>query len=153
MHDGSIVPSGSFDPTLAVFRGIGPGAILPDVAFFNDDGTCPPANVDPNTLLCLDSILDLRNLSAGFYTIILTVSGNFPMAALAGSGTLGDGFTSGGFYDEPSVARYSLDVIVTPVPEPAAAALVASGIALAWIGVRAGRRITSVINPSGETVK
>jgi hypothetical protein len=117
-HDGIFVPSGSFDPTVTLFAGSGPGAIFRDAKFFNDDGTCPPANADPGTLLCLDSVLNLDALDAGTYTIVLTVAGNAPVAVNLGSGLLGDGFEGSGLFDEPPVTRYVLDVVTTTVPEP-----------------------------------
>jgi len=117
-HDGTVVPSGSFDPTITLFLGFGPGAVLLDTSYFNDDGTCPPANPDPATLLCLDSVLSLYSLASGTYTIVLTVAGNAPLAVSIGSGTIGDGFEGNGFFDQPPISRYVFDVVTTAVPEP-----------------------------------
>ena len=85
-HNGNVISAGSFDPTITLFFGSGSNAVFPAVNFFNDDGTCPPANPDPATLLCLDSILTLRHLPAGAYTAVLTVANNVPQAVATGSG-------------------------------------------------------------------
>ena len=132
-HDGTVVQSGSFDPTITLFEGSGPGAVLPDVSYFNDDGTCPPANADPGTLLCLDSVLSLNSVASGIYTIVLTVAGNAPVAASVGSGTIGDGFDGNGFFDQPPITSYVFDVVTTSVPEPKTMTLFGlAGVAL-WL--------------------
>ena len=132
-HDGTVVKSGSFDPTIALFAGSGAGAILPDASYFNDDGSCPPANADPGTLLCLDSVLSLTSLAAGTYTAVLTVAGNAPVAAAAGSGTLGNGFDGNGIFDQPPVSRYAFDIVATSVPEPETMTLFGLAGAAVWL--------------------
>lgn len=114
--------------------------MFPAMSFFNDDGTCPPANADPATLLCLDSVLDLRYLPAGMYTAVLTVAGNIPLAVAAGSGTLGDGFAGGGSYDEPPVSMYAFDIVTAPVSEPATLTLFGLAAALLYGKKRVARR-------------
>lgn len=132
-HDGTVVQSGSFDPTITLFVGSGAGAVFPDMSYFKDDGDCPPANPDPGTLLCLDSVLSLNSLAAGSYTVVLTVAGNAPVAAGLGAGVLGDGFDGNGLYDQPPVSRYVFDVVTTSIPEPKTMTLLGlAGVAL-WL--------------------
>jgi hypothetical protein len=132
-HDGTVVQSGSFDPTITLFAGSGLGAVLPDGSYFNDDGTCPPANTDPGTLLCLDSVLSLNSVASGTYTIVLTVAGNAPVAVAVGSGTLGDGFDGNGFFDQPPASRYVFDVVTSAVPEPKTMTLFGLASVALWL--------------------
>jgi hypothetical protein len=140
-HNGNVISAGSFDPTITLFVGSGSNAVFPAINFFNDDGTCPPANPDPATLLCLDSILMLRHLPAGAYTAVLTVANNVPQAVALGSGVLGDGFTGGGNYDEPPISAYAFDVVTTTAtPEPSTMTLFGLAASSLYIGKRVARR-------------
>jgi len=139
-NNGEVISPGSFDPAITLFAGVGPTAIFPGSAFFNDDGTCPPANADPGTLLCLDSILTLKQLPAGIYTAVLSAAGNIPFAVLFGSGTLGDGFTGGGLYDEPPITNYALEInTISAIPEPATITLLGLALAFLYAKRRAAR--------------
>jgi hypothetical protein len=104
-----VIPSGGFDPAVALFRGSGASATLFD---FNDDGTCPPGNFDPVTGGCLDSTLMEIGLLPGTYTLALTASPNFPNGP-----TFGDGFTGGGdfvdVFGDSRTNNFAVD-IVTP---------------------------------------
>jgi hypothetical protein len=119
-----VIPSGGFDPSVALFLGSGPSAILFD---FNDDGTCPPGSFDIVTGGCLDSNLMETGLLPSTYTLTLTVSPNFPNGP-----TLADGFTGGGdfvdVFGDSRTSNFAVDIITTPavaaVPEPNTLSLV-----------------------------
>lgn len=61
---GTVIPEGGFDPAVALFLGAGPSATLYD---FNDDGACPPGNLDSVSGFCLDSTLGNRGSSWDVY--------------------------------------------------------------------------------------
>ena len=66
-----------------------------------------PCDADPGTLLCLDSVLSLKSVASGTYTIVLTVAGDAPGAVSIGSGTIGDGFEGNGFLTSLPSAMFS----------------------------------------------
>ncbi len=68
---GEIIPSGGFDPALALFD---PDGNLIEV---NDNGGCGTVAADPTTEQCLDAYLSQPDLTvAGIYTLALTESPN-----------------------------------------------------------------------------
>jgi hypothetical protein len=128
---GAVISAGGFDSYVSIFDGSGPGATF---LGSNDDGVCPPGNASP---ACHDSTLVMPSLSAGTYTMALTVFDNFSFAENFGSGTLGDGFIGlGDYYDAASgtvrTSSYAVDIsasglAVSPVPEPATLPVVGFG--------------------------
>jgi hypothetical protein len=84
MADGTVIPAGGFDPILTVFDSAG------NEIADNDDGSCPPATVDPVTSSCYDTVLTTL-LSAGSYTVAVSQYSNF-----ANGPTLSDGFSGSG---------------------------------------------------------
>lgn len=134
-----VIPSGGFDPALALFLGSGPSATLFDS---NDDGACPPGNFDGVTGGCLDSTLMEIGLLPGTYTLALTVSPNFPNGT-----TFGDGFTGGGnfvdVFGDSRTSNFAVDIVTTPavapVPEPSTVILVGASC-LALLGAREFRQ-------------
>lgn len=129
---GITVAAGGLDPVISLFAGVGPTAALIDQ---NDDGTCPPANLDPVTGGCLDASLFRELILPGTYTLALSVSFNTPLGP-----TLADGFTGGGsfvdVFGDQRTPSFAFDITVgslQSVPEPLSAALVALGLAaLGW---------------------
>lgn len=138
-----VIPSGGFDPAVALFLGSGLSATLFDS---NDDGICPPGNFDTVTGGCLDSTLMETGLLPGTYTLALTVSPNFPKGP-----TLGDGFTGGGdfvdVFGNSRTNRFAVDIVTTPavapVPEPSTFGLVASCLVLLASSRIRGHRLVS----------
>lgn len=132
---GITVPAGGFDPSVYLFDGTGLDAIL---LAHNDDGVCPPGQLDATTSACLDVTLLVAALLPGDYTLVIALAGNLP------AGALGAGFTGGGdFTDVFGSTRdghYALDLTVqpllSPVPEPRFTALT-----LCSLGILSGRRV------------
>lgn len=135
---GMVIPAGGFDPYVSLFLGSGPTATF---LASNDDGGCGPATPDP---VCEDSRLDIASLTAGTYTLALTLPSNFSFAENYGSGTLGDGFIglAADYYDFAShkvrTSAYAVDITSSGssgspgvVPEPASLSLFATGLILA----------------------
>ncbi len=142
---GTVIPEGGFDPAVALFQGTGPSATLYD---FNDDGSCPPGNIDSVSGFCLDATLTEIGAQPGTYTLALMVSPNQPNGA-----TLGAGFTGGGSFTDifgnPRTSNFAVDIVTTsstptPVtsPEPTTMSLVGvfliSGIAAQRLRSRGG---------------
>lgn len=136
---GIVIPEGGFDPAVALFLGTGPSATLYD---FNDDGSCPPGNLDSVSGFCLDSTLTEIGAPVGTYTLALMVSPNQPNGP-----TLGDGFTGGGDFTDvfgnPRTNDFAVDIVTTPAvvatPEPSSLWLVGT-VFLALLGrSRVGR--------------
>lgn len=158
---GANIPAGGTDPFLAIFSGTGPTATILTDGSGNAIGTaldetnfasfagCPPAGspVIGGSPVCGDITMSLV-LGAGDYTVTLSDGLFIPYAVSDPvTQTLGDGFadlTAGNFcnlsingVDCPNISGdYALDItlegVPQPVPEPATAALVASGLAIAW---------------------
>jgi hypothetical protein len=152
--NGVVVPSGGFDPLIALFSGTGASAtILTDIngpifsadLFAGYEGSCPPGHTDTiaGTPLCGDATLHFSGLPAGTYTLLLTVATYIPFAVFDASNPLGAGFvdlTGGAFQTcvtDPSFAcadrtgDYAVDLTIsaTPVPEPVTVILLAGGFA------------------------
>jgi hypothetical protein len=123
---GTVIANGGFDPYVSLFAGTGD---LATFAASNDDGLCPPGN---GSIACQDSTLNLANLTAGSYTLALTVFENMSFAENSGSGSLGDGFVGLGSYDDSTsnstrTPNYAIDIKSSAlVPEPSTLALTAS---------------------------
>lgn len=123
---GILISSGGFDPYLSIFVGSGPSALF---LASNDDGSCPAGIPDPS---CSDPTLSLLGVSAGTYTLALTVFDNFSISENYGFGSLGDGFTGLGDYwntasNETRSPNFALDVSSSAgfTPEPGPGGLVA----------------------------
>jgi hypothetical protein len=91
-----IIAAGGFDPLLTLFVGTGPTAFQLST---NNDGGCSSVGTDPNTNTCWDAYLQIVNLTAGSYTLVLTQNDNFPGGLLADAfSRFGEGnFTAGAF--------------------------------------------------------
>jgi hypothetical protein len=144
---GAVILAGGFDPYLSLFAGAGPNAVF---LASNDDGGCGPASPAP---VCADSRLDFASLSAGTYTLALTLPNNYSIAENYGVGVLGDGFIDlqGDYYDFASntvrTSNYAVDIASSTnlsgdaappstVPEPASFSLFATGLLTAAAYVR-----------------
>lgn len=97
---GQVIAPGGFDPQLALFSGIGSGALFlggsSDIsANFASFMGCPPAGLvafSNGDNVCGDIAMSFT-LSPGTYTLILSDADYLLNALNNGSGTLGDGFT------------------------------------------------------------
>lgn len=140
---GTVIPAGGFDPYISLFQGWTSAATFVES---NDDGACPPGEASP---ACHDSTLNIASLTAGQYTLALTVFDNFSFAENFGSGTLGDGFIGlGNYFDADSGtvrnSKWAVDVVgptITPesgsnTPEPGSILLMAVGSTLVFLGRR-----------------
>jgi len=149
---GTVIAEGGFDPLIALFSGTGGSAtILADIngpifsadIFPGYEGSCPPgtpASIGGSSL-CGDATLHFTGLTAGTYTLLLTVAGYVPFAVFDASETLSAGFfdlTGGAFQtcvSDPDftcadrTGDYAFDVTVstTPVPEPTTLILLTGG--------------------------
>ena len=137
---GNVIAPGGFDTYFSLFSGTGPSATF---LISNDDGTCPPAGFAP---ACRDSQFVLHSVSAGGYTLAVSVFDNLSFAENLGTGTLGDGFIGLGNYfnlDSNSfrTSNYAIDFTAkgftvdsvtetSPVPEPLFPAVVLHGAIL-----------------------
>lgn len=110
---GVMIPSGGFDPIIALFDSTG------SLFDQNDDGSCPPGNSAEG---CFDPTLNLF-LTAGNYTVALSAFFNFPNGP-----TLADGFFGLGDFNART-GNWAFDVAVSPVPEPATLFLLGTGLA------------------------
>jgi hypothetical protein len=147
---GTPIPSGGFDPLVAVFSGAGDSAtlvnatsdILSNYAAFEG---CPPAgtvSIEPTAGTCGDITMSLA-LTAGSYTVLLSDAAYLP-GAVFDNGALGEGFfdlTGGSLpfqtcLDEDDciddTTNWALD-ITTPdqpgsVPEPSTLGLAGLGL-------------------------
>jgi hypothetical protein len=150
-----VIAPGGFDTYFSLFQGTGPGATF---LVSNDDGACPPGD---GTVVCRDSTLN-QSLSAGSYTLAVSVFNNFSFAENLASGTLGDGFIELGSYFNSDIfgdttSAYAVDIVAdgltlidahrlsdvtSPVPEPSTAALVAAALLAAahWKRLRTAVR-------------
>ena len=107
--NGTVIPAGGFDPAVALFQGTGSAATIYD---FDDDGSCPPGNVDAVSGQCLDSTLVEIALAPGTYTLVLMASPNAPVGP-----TLGDGFAGGGsftdFLGNVRTGNFAVNITIT----------------------------------------
>ena len=145
---GMIVAAGGFDTYVSLFAGTGPSATF---LASNDDGLCPPGHASP---ACHDSTLSLSGLSAGSYTLALSVFDNISFAENLGSGRLGDGFVGfGDYFDAASgttrTSAYAVDIAGNfAAPEPASVWLVLGGLCAVVFRVQNRRRNRKTNNPS-----
>lgn len=137
---GNTIARGGFDPVLALFAGLGPGAIL---IGGNDDGL--GVATDPTTGLALDSFATFMPLLAGTYTLALSEVANFANGPTLGDGFLG--FGNPGFDGRSS--RFAVDLLgvtgATLIPVPSTLALSLLGLAITGVGLSARRRSTSTV--------
>ena len=134
-----MIDEGGFDPAVTLFVGTGPSATLFD---FDDDGTCPPGNIDSVSGACFDSTLIESGALPGMYTLALMASPN-----QANGPTLGDGFTGGGDFTDvfgnPRTSSFAVDIVTTSaapaVPEPTTMPIV--GVGLLALLVRSNVRV------------
>jgi hypothetical protein len=149
---GVVIAAGGFDPYISLFVGAGSTATF---LASNDDGGRGPASPDP---VCADSRLDFTVLSAGTYTLALTLPNNFSFAENYGSGTLGDGFIGlqGDYYDAASgtvrSSNYAVDITSrgfgsdpSPVPEPGSLSLLATGVFMATLRLTRAARESDLL--------
>jgi hypothetical protein len=139
---GFVIGPGGFDPVIALFSGaIGAGG--GQIAFNDDQGNSPtntPCGPGTGATFggsCFDSRLVFNNLSAGTYTLAMSLFGNPPGAnensPYAGGLTdFGSGETTGA-----RTGRYAVDV--TAVPEPVTSLLIGSGLLALGFGLRRRR--------------
>jgi len=162
---GQAIPSGGFDPLIALFSGTGPSAtIVTDGSgnpladadnLYNPPwsyvGNCPPAGLVPigSDNDCGDDWMQ-TTLAAGTYTLLLT-DANYIPGAVFDNGTLSEpfvDFTGGVFYtNDPATdatifpnGNYAVDIISAGVnqastPEPAPLSLLGAGL-LGLAGLR-----------------
>jgi hypothetical protein len=112
---GALIPSGGFDPLIALFSGSGPAAaivtdgsgdVLADADNLNNPpfspvGNCPPAGTVAigtgiGSAVCGDDYMQAVDLAAGIYTLVLSTADYIPNAVNPGAPayfTIGDGFT------------------------------------------------------------
>jgi hypothetical protein len=84
--NGDVVARGGFDPVLSLFTGyLDP---MGEQIAGNDDGGCGQVGSDIATGNCWDAAIVNFNLLPGFYTLVLSQTGNY-----AAGPTFGDGFT------------------------------------------------------------
>lgn len=154
---GTAIPSGGFDPLVALFSGSGPSAtILTDGSGdpladsdtlsnppFSFVGNCPPAGtvaigIDND---CGDDLLQYT-LSAGTYTLLLS-DADYTPNAVYDNGTLSEGFTdfTGGVFQTCDTdgscitpdGNYAVDIVSTALtasaPEPITLPLFLMGLA------------------------
>jgi hypothetical protein len=143
--NGQVIAPGGFDTYFSLFQGTGPGAKF---LVSNDDGACPPGD---DTVACRDSTLN-QSLSAGSYTLAVSVFENISFAENLGSGTVGDGFIGLGNYFSSdtfsdTTSAYAVDIVgdgltKSPVPEPNTVVLVAAALLAAghWKRLRTAVR-------------
>jgi hypothetical protein len=168
---GTVIPSGGFDPLVALFSGSGPSAtILTDGSGdpladsdtlanppFSFVGNCPPAGtvaIGANND-CGDDLLQYT-LSAGTYTLLLS-DADYTPNAVYDDGTLSEGFTdfTGGVFQTCDTdgscitpdGNYAVDIVSTSLagsaPEPMTLPLLATGLAaLAVLNQLRNRRET-----------
>jgi hypothetical protein len=92
---GTFIPSGGFDPILALFQGLGPTAQY--IGQNDDGGGNVPA--DPVTGAHFDTYLAVNNLVPGDYTVTIQDYANFANGPTLGDGFSGHGVTGGIFMD------------------------------------------------------
>jgi hypothetical protein len=143
-----MIPSGGFDPLVAVFEGTGASAVYvvatsDTLSNYGNYVGCPPSGLVTIGFVpdnCGDVRMELSGLAAGTYTVLLSDADYIPNAYFGIGTTLGDGFTdltTGSLTFQTCVdandcnidtASWAIDVSVSgsaEAPEPASWTLMA----------------------------
>jgi hypothetical protein len=188
---GQLIPPGGFDPLVALFSGPQATAVMYTDGMGNplvdsDDvsnppyspvGNCPPAGfvaigAGPGSLVCGDDLLQISNLPAGLYTLVLT-DANYLPDAIFDNGALSEGFTdlTGGVFqtcntggDGTCVDRgpnFAVDIVSTggsadlsapaTAPEPGNLTLLSAGLA-ALAGLKQFRKRCTTPRAEGTAI-
>jgi hypothetical protein len=162
---GHLISAGGFDPLVALFSGLPPSAEIyvdssanPFVdadnlsnAPYSPVGNCPPAGfvtigAGTGASICGDDFMQMVNLAAGVYTLVLTDANNQPNA-IYDNGSLAEGFSDTGVFQTCNQtsegltcvgrsAGYAVDIVsntgksdLLVAPEPETLTLLGAGLA------------------------